>query len=211
MVTTVTDGWLGWHFTDHTEMLRFGDGRKVVVGERLTIDGEPILYQRGLHAATTVLDALTYAPGPILHRVKLSGKIVRRSGRACATERTSLAKIDATDLLWRFARKCALNVIHLWDAPQVVRDYLETGDEKLRGAAHAATRRATKDAAWDAEGLPARNAARAAEGAAVSAPAWDAAWDAARYAADAAARTAAWSTYCQILDDMVRAAMPEVP
>src|SRR5579875_2306739 len=97
MVTTVTDGWLGWHFTDRTERLRFGDGRKVIVGKKLTIDGEPMLCRHGLHATPTVLDALRDAPGPILHRVKLSGNIVYSPelAKACATERTSLAKINA--------------------------------------------------------------------------------------------------------------------
>ena len=70
---------------------------------------------------------------------------------------------------WRarlFARWCALGVIHLWPAPQVVRDYLSGGGESLRAAAGTA--------AWDA----ARDAAGAA--------ARDAAWDAARDAAGAA-------------------------
>ena len=42
----------------------------------------------------------------------------------------------------RFACDCALDVIHLWDAPPIVKKYLETGDEKLRDAAW--------DAAWGA-------------------------------------------------------------
>ena len=55
---------------------------------------------------------------------------------------------------------------HLWDCPDIVRQYLETGDESIREAAHAA--------AWDA--------ARAAAGASLAA-----AWDATRPAAEAAA------------------------
>ena len=73
----------------------------------------------------------------------------------------------------QFARDCALDVIHLWDAPSVVKEYLETGDEKLRDAA--------RDAAWDAAwaaAMAARAAAMAARDAALAA-----AWDAARYAA----------------------------
>ena len=50
-------------------------------------------------------------------------------------------------------------MIHLWDAPPVVREYLETGDETKRAAAWAAA----GAAAWDAAG----------------AAAWEAAWDAA--------------------------------
>jgi hypothetical protein len=48
------------------------------------------------------------------------------------------------DEKWRlFTRQCALDVIDLWDAPAVVRQYLETGDESLRASAW--------DAAWDAQ------------------------------------------------------------
>lgn len=44
--------------------------------------------------------------------------------------------IDATDLL--LAREQALSIIHLWNAPDVVLQYLETGDEILREAAWSA-------------------------------------------------------------------------
>ena len=75
----------------------------------------------------------------------------------------------------RFACQCALDVIHLWDAPPIVKKYLETGDEKLRDAAWDAARAAAGDAAWDAAWAAAGDAA------------WDAAWAAARDAAWAAA------------------------
>lgn len=32
---------------------------------------------------------------------------------------------------WFFARWCALECLHLWDAPEVVRDYLETGNPEI--------------------------------------------------------------------------------
>ena len=51
----------------------------------------------------------------------------------------------------RFACDCALDVIHLWDAPPIVKKYLETGDEKIRAAA--------RDAAWDAAWAAAGDAA----------------------------------------------------
>ena len=84
-------------------------------------------------------------------------------------------------------RRYALAVIHLWDAPDVVRRYLETGDESIRDAARAAARdaawaaawAATRDAAWAAARAAARDAARAAARAAAGDAAWDAAGDAA--------------------------------
>lgn len=45
---------------------------------------------------------------------------------------TIIATIDITELLFEFARWCALQVIDLWDALVVVREYLETGDEALQ-------------------------------------------------------------------------------
>jgi len=87
---------------------------------------------------------------------------------------------------WQFARWCALQVTHLWDCPDVVKQYLETGDKSIRDAACEAAWNATLNAAW----LAAWNAADAAQ-AAAQAAAWNAA-DAAD-AADAAHAAAAHS------------------
>ena len=73
------------------------------------------------------------------------------------------------DQIRHFSRLCALDVIHLWDAPEVVRRYLETGDESLRQEARdaaEAAEAALRAASWDA--------AEAAE-AALRAASWDAA------------------------------------
>jgi len=197
--------WLGWYFSDATERLRYGDGRKIKVGITHKVKCEPIMCQQGLHASPSVLDALNYAPGNILFRVSLGGKKVHEEDKSVARERTYISRIDAKPILREFARKCALSVIHLWDCPRLVRDYLETGDETSRAAARAAAWDAAGDAAgaaraaaWDAA-----RAARAAANDAARAAAWaaaraasDAAWDAARAAARAAsdaARAAAWA------------------
>jgi len=85
----------------------------------------------------------------------------------------------------QFARWSALRVVHLWYCPDVVKQYLETGDEGLRDAA----RTAVHAAAWNAADASARASARAAADAAWDAwnaactPAWNAAWNAARAAA----------------------------
>ena len=89
--------------------------------------------------------------------------------------------ISAEDRLWvvlreavlpketlrEFARWCALQVIDLWDAPDVVRRYLETGDETLRDASQSAALSAAWDAAlsaaWDAAGSAALSAAGSAQ------------------------------------------------
>jgi len=125
--------------------------------------------ERGLHASLHPFDALQYAPGPILCRVEVGGNIVQGDDKLVATRRRIIRRVDATDLCRAFARRCALDVAHSWECPPVVREYLETGLEKLRAAAWAAARDAARAAARAAALDAARAAARAA--------AWDSAWE----------------------------------
>ena len=175
---------LAWYFSAEDRRLRYGDGREIKAGVTHEFDGTPALCQRGLHASINPLHALDYAPGPVIWRVRLSGMIVRGDDKLVATRRTYLWGYDATEVLHAFARKCALDVIDKWDAPAVVREYLETGDESKRAAVREAAWEAARDAAWEA----ARDAARAA----VREAAWGAARAAAWEAARAAVRDAAW-------------------
>jgi hypothetical protein len=166
----------GWYFANEDRKLRYGDNRAIVIGKTHRVRGELVLCHHGLHAGARALDALMYAPGPIVYRVRLHGQILHDDDKSCATARTYVAGgIDVTDELRAFARWCALQVAHLWDMPPIVRQYLETGDESIRDAARDAARAAARDAA--------RAAAR------------DAAWDAAGDAARAAARAAAWDAF----------------
>ena len=146
----MSDTFLGWYFAQPDGRLANGDGRRIVLGETHKVTGWPVLCAHGLHASPTVLDALQYARSAILYRVSLSGGIVHGNDKSCATERTYLSRLDATSLLHKFARECALSAVDLWDAPDVVRRYLTTGDESCRGAAWDAARAAARAAAWDA-------------------------------------------------------------
>lgn len=140
--------WNAYHFVGNT--LR--DGSPVPDdGVTLTHDGEIELCRSGFHASRKAWQALAYAPGHTLCRVCVGGKVIEPSGedKLVATERTIISRIDAEALLREFTRSCARDVLPLWDAPDVVVRYLESGDEKLRAAA--------RDAAWAA----ARAAARA--------------------------------------------------
>jgi len=160
-----------WYFSQANKQLRYDDNRIIRPGITHTVKCKPILCEAGLHGSKKILDALSYAPGPYVWRVELSGDIVVGDDKVAATERKYLWGFDATDTLRVFARRCALDVLHLWDAPPVVVEFLKTGDEKLRAAARAAAWDAASDAAW---------AARAAAWAAARAAARAAAWDAAR-------------------------------
>ena len=173
---------VAWHFTGKT--LRYGSPTPPI-GHTLKMDGEIILCERGFHASLHPFDALLYAPGQFLHKVEMGGNILHQNDKLVASERTILQSIDATELLCKASRLYALDVIHLWNAPKVVQDFLKTGDEKLRDAALAA--------AWTAAWTDARAAALAATLAATSAAAWTAARDASLAATRAATRAASWT------------------
>ena len=163
---------IAYHFVGPT--LR--DGSPIPAdGEWLEVAPPIKMCSRGLHASVHPFDALGYAPGNTLCLVELAGQIKTETDKCVASRRRIIARFDAEPLLREFVLHCALSVIHLWKAPDVVRQYLESGDESLRSAA--------RDAARDA----ARSAARGA-----------APWDAARGAAWAAARSAApWDAACE--------------
>ncbi len=145
--------------------------------------------ESGLHASERLIDALQYAPGPIICRVECGGEIERDTDKLICRERTILWRVeDGGTLLKEFARKCALDVAHLWDMPAIVRQYLETGDKTAsaaaRDAASAAARAAASATAWATASAAARDAARA--------------WD--------AARDAAWAKQNDMLTALVEAA-----
>jgi len=177
--------------------------------------------ESGFHASVHPFDALCYAPGPRLHYVELDGEIKAHGDpvdKYAARKRRIIASIDATDLLFRFACDQALSVIHLWNAPQAVRQYLETADETLRDAARAAAEdaawaawaaRAAWDAAWAAAREAAWDAAREAAWDAAWAAAGEAAWDAAWAAAWAAAGAAAWAAAREDFARRVYAVLPD--
>ena len=154
-----------WWFSND-KILPHGDGRRIRKGITHKIKGEVVPCKNGLHGSKKILDALTYAPGSIIWKVQLSGVVVAHNNdKLAASERTYLTNgVDTIETLREFSRKCALDVIHLWNAPDIIVQYLKTGNENLRDAARCAAR----DAAWAAARDVARCAAR------------DAAWDAVR-------------------------------
>ena len=127
---------LGWWFCGAT----MRDGRPVPRdGETLRHDRPVVPCKSGLHASPTILDALPYAPGATLCRVRLSGEIVPHGvDKWAASERSILWRVEAGPVLRAFARWCALRVVSRWNAPAVVVRYLRTGDESIREQAMAA-------------------------------------------------------------------------
>jgi hypothetical protein len=191
---------IAYHFTNDT----LHNGQPIPpIGKTLIHNGAVVPCSSGLHASEHPFDALQYAPGPRLHLVKLTGGLISHGDpidKWVGRKRTIIASIDATEILRYSARQFALSVTHLWNPPDIVLDYLVTGDDSLRtaawDAAWAAARDAARDAAWDAAWAAAwaaaRDAAWAAAWDAARDAARDAAWDAARDAARDAAWAAAW-------------------
>jgi hypothetical protein len=154
--------------------------------------------ESGLHASRKALHALNYAPGTIAHRVECDDIVAEDDTKLVCRRRRIVGTVDAdgTEAILRsFARHCALSVIDKWDAPDIVRRYLVTGDESIRDAAGAAAgaARSAAGAAGDAA-RSATWAARSAAGDAAGAAAW---------AARSAAWSAAWDAYNEELEHML--------
>ena len=199
--------WIGWHFLPENGKCRWGNHRKPQVDKTVAVKLPLSLCEHGLHASKDILDALKFAPGPILCKVRLSGKILEGDDKACATRRTVLAMADITNELHLFACWCATRALkkanvtdeRCWNTIKVKRAWLKgkATDGEL-DAARGAARGAARDVAWDAARGVAWDAARGVARGAARDAALVAAWDAARGVAwDAAwvtARDAAWVT-----------------
>ena len=174
-----------WHFSSGT--LGYGDNRKVETGQIHKCTGEPKLCNNGMHGSIKALDAISFRKGCIVSRVNITGGVIRGSDKVVGASREILWVADATDVLRKFARMCALDVVDKWNAPDVVVRFLKTGDESIRIEA----RRAASATSVISAAAEAANAARHA----ANADAY-AAEAAARHAADAAdaAEAAAYAT-----------------
>ena len=188
---------LAWHFLANDKRLRYGDGRLVKAGKTYDTTGPLVMCHNGVHGCRKILDALNYAPGPIVCRVELSGEMFTEPpdnrDKVCARSRRVLWMVDATMLLHEFACRCAEDALALTDTPDP-RSVEAIRVKRLWMAGKATD--AELDAAWDAAWDTARDAAR------------DAAWDAAWAAAWDAARAAAWDAQNARLEKMLLELVP---
>ena len=138
-----------WYFSTTERKLRYGDDRSIELGITHSVEGKLEVCKNGLHGSERLIDALSYAPGPVIWEVELSGEIATDDGtKHCARNRTYLrGGIDISEILRKFVRRVALDVAQYWDMPEVVREYLKTGDESKRAAANAAAKAAAYAAA----------------------------------------------------------------
>ena len=88
-----------WHFVRGNRRLGFGHGETVAAGYVYAVKGQIALCRWGLHASVKPLDALQYAPGPIVCRVEMGGEIIRGADKIVAQTREVLWMADATNAL----------------------------------------------------------------------------------------------------------------
>ena len=186
---------LAWHFVAGRELR---DGQRLRRGlYRLPEGVKPVMCRVGFHASRRPLDALFYAPGPVVFvcRVELSGRVIEHTDKLVASECRVLWYADATSELYRFAVWCAERALRReraagrepdarsWGVLNVTRRWIagEASGGELGAAAWAVRRavHAVKEAAY-----------AAAEAAGYSAQAAEYAAQAARAAALAAAEAA---------------------
>ena len=136
-----------WYFSNNDCRLRYGDNRPIAPGIVHKVSCKPVLCNAGLHGSKRIIDALRYAPGGYVWRVDLSGDMVIGDDKIAATRREYLWGYDASGVLRRFARLCALDWDVRWDS--------------VWDAAWASVRASAWDSAWDVGWDSA----------------WDAAWD----------------------------------
>ena len=196
-----------WHFTNKNMTLGYDDGRKIVEGETLSCEGNIVLCRNGMHGSKRIIDAVHYAPGPILTRVEITGDVVEGNDKLAGRHRKVLWSLDATEILHRFAVQIALDACQkagvtdpvVLAAPQAKIDWLEG---KISKEELVATKSAASSVARSME-CSARSMECSARSAAWSDVEWSAflqrrsewlaAWSAAESAAWSAAESAAWS------------------
>ena len=66
----------GWWFAPQNNKLGYEDNRNIKIGRTHKVRGKIVPCVNGLHLSKRVIDALKYAPGPVIYRVKGSGQIV---------------------------------------------------------------------------------------------------------------------------------------
>ena len=165
--------WRCWRFGGPNECRRLGDDR-------------PIRAMKGLRGglletdlprcADTMRDALICGSGAVIYRVEISGERVDSKTDCHVYRRVKYlgGRKWLGDLLRRFARLCALDVVRFWAPPRCVMDHLNDGAEDRREVALAAIEEVLQPRRLGQAAMQAREywAIMAAESAAGGRPHW---------------------------------------
>ena len=198
---------LAWHFVSDDGKLRNPVNGITHVEPGLVLErkGKIHMCVSGLHASRKLLDALQFAHGALLCRVRCSGDVIENHDKLVCSQREILWTLDATDYLHEFACQAAEYAIKRSGvkpdpcsvaAIKAKRDWLagKISDKKLE-AAWAAARNVSGPAAWAAMWAAARGAAAGGD-----------VWDSALAATQDAAWGAGWNTLNNTLTRIVMAA-----
>jgi len=90
---------LFWHFLPNDRRMHYPPHTPVEAGATYTVTGRLVVCGNGLHASREALDALRYAPGSIVCRVRLGREIIHEDDKVCARERTVLWIAEAGPVL----------------------------------------------------------------------------------------------------------------
>jgi hypothetical protein len=160
-----------WHWTEADQNGRpiLRHGRPVPpAGEWLEHHGPIKLCKSGLHASPTILHALDYAPGSVLHEVELADIIATDIDKAVGRRRRWLRRADMRLALVEFEESCLLRAAArdatwagwaawaasaAWDASASSSSAWAAWAGRAGRAASADTTRATDERAWQEDTL----------------------------------------------------------
>ena len=95
----MTNSCLAWHFLADNGRMRWGIWKQVRAGVTYVHSGPIKLCEHGLHASVRVIDALGYAPGSLVCRVRMWGDVATDTDKIAASRRRVLWMADATRVL----------------------------------------------------------------------------------------------------------------
>ena len=149
-MTKKTETKLAWHWlavgSSGKPVLR--DGTLLRKRVWLRYKWEPKICERGLHGSYTALDALKYAPGCYVTRVKVAAIHAEQDDKFVCKERMPLWGYDATAVILKWSKRVALDVVSLWDCPAVVLEFLNGDDTKAAAAAGASAEKTSLYNTW---------------------------------------------------------------
>ena len=165
--------------------------------EQYAADRPLEMCRHGYHASIDIMNALQYAPGPILRRVRCSGEIIEGNDKLVCRRRTEIYRIDLTRVLREWACWCATRALEHERAAGQEPDPRSWAavDVALKYAREKATTyelAIAESAAWSAAGYAVGYAACYAAESAAKSEAESAAKSAAYYAAESAAWSASY-------------------
>lgn len=150
---------LAWHFLKENRMLRDGSllvepGYVYSIGKDERVD----MCSVGMHASVKAMDALRYAPGPIVCRVLVWGGVATDGDKIAGRHREVLWMADATETLHSMACWCVRETPladgrKVWDllTDERSRQAVIVKERWLRGEATDEELDAAWAAAWDAQ------------------------------------------------------------